>query len=99
MKKLTQVVLESGLLDKTMAALMERWGFLEPGASDRVTGGTVVISSEAQVQNLLGPRAHFRQTLENFVEELELLLQPEAIERGVTDLDQSSDPGVRSEGE
>lgn len=87
MKKLTQVVLESGLLDKTMAALMERWGFLEPGASNLI-GGTYVLTSEAQTQSMLGPRAHFRQTLENFVEELELLLQPEAIERGVTDLDQ-----------
>lgn len=98
MKKLTQVVLESGLLDKTMATLMERWGFLEPGASKMVTG-TFVLSSEAQIQNMLGPKAHFRQTLETFVEELELLLQPESIERDVTNLDQSPTAMIRSEGE
>lgn len=97
MKKLTQVVLESGLLDKTMAALMERWGFLEPGAASIVGSFPMTITLEAK--NQIGPRAHFRQTLENFVEELELLLQPEAIERGVIDLDQLAIPRIAIEGE
>lgn len=85
MKELTKRVLESGLIDKSTATLMERWGQLEPGASDLI-----------EQQKLTGAldqigrcdERFIRKTLEDFVEELELLLQPEALERGVTRLDQ-----------
>jgi len=36
MKELVKKVLESGLVDKHVARMMERWGTLEPGAADLV---------------------------------------------------------------
>lgn len=36
MKELTKKILEAGLVDKHLAAMMERWGTLDPGASDLV---------------------------------------------------------------
>lgn len=82
MKELTKKVLESGLIDKPTATLMERWGQLDPGASDltdehKLTGALERSKDERFI----------RQTLEDFVEELELLIQPEALERYVTKLD------------
>lgn len=80
MKKLTKLVLESGLLDKTTAILMERWGQLDPGASELVGTKvmTVVFDPWANYQKR---KEEVQKFLENFVEELELLSQPEAIER------------------
>lgn len=85
MKELTKRVLESGLIDRSTATLMERWGQLEPGAADlieqqKLTGALDQVSRCDE--------RFIRKTLEDFVEELELLLQPEALERGVTRLDQ-----------
>jgi hypothetical protein len=36
MSELTKKVLESGLVDKATAELMERWGYLKPGSADAV---------------------------------------------------------------
>lgn len=85
MKELTKRVLESGLIDKSTAALMERWGQLEPGAVELIDQQklTGVLDKIGQCDERF-----IRKTLEDFVEELELLLQPEALERGVTRLDQ-----------
>lgn len=73
MKELTKIVLESGIVDKTVAQLLQRWGSLTPEEYAQITHKQVVAES-----------------LEIFIEELELLLQPEALERGVTRLDQPS---------
>ncbi len=64
MKELTKKILESGIIDRATARLMERWGQLSPEDL------TLMHSS-----NLA------RDTINEFVEELELLLQPEAIEK------------------
>lgn len=87
MKELTKKVLESGLIDKHLAVLMERWGFLEPGASDsvgpQIQAMTVVLDSRSQY----GKKDQIRKALEDFVEDLEILLQPESLERSVVRLD------------
>lgn len=92
MKELTKRVLESGLIDKSTATLMERWGQLDPGASDlieqqKITRVRDQVSRGTELFTVLDEQ-FIRKTLEDFVEELELLLQPEALERGVTRLDQ-----------
>lgn len=70
MKELTKKVLESGLIDRATAALLEKWGALDPDETD-----------------LVGRERITKQTLHDFVEDLELLLQPEAIERKEVQLD------------
>ncbi len=70
MKELTKKILESGLVDKTTAKLMEKWGQLEEGSSE-----------------LVDHHALTRKTLEDFIEDIELLLQPEAIEKKEVQLD------------
>lgn len=71
MKELTKKILESGIVDKTIAKMMERWGMLSPEELSLATQ----------------PKAVIHETLLNFVEELELLNQPEAIERQEVQLD------------
>lgn len=71
MREITKKFLESGIVDKTIAKMMERWGMLSPG--------------ELEVATM--PKAVIAETLENFLEELEILNQPEAIERHETQLD------------
>lgn len=36
MKELTEKILKSGIIDKHVATLMERWGAIDPGAADLV---------------------------------------------------------------
>lgn len=84
MKELTKLVLESGLIDKSTATLMERWGQLDPGSIDLIDQQKI---TKELTKALSGDERFIRDTLENFVEELELLLQPEAIERGIIRLD------------
>lgn len=87
MKELTKKVLELGLIDKHTATLMERWGFLEPGVSwPSVTNINV---TQIPTSATFNQRADIRKVLEEFVEELELLLQPEALDREVVRLDNS----------
>lgn len=71
MKELTKKFLESGVVDKTIAKMMERWGMLTPEE--------LAIATQ--------PKAVIHETLTNFLEEIELLNQPEAIERHETQLD------------
>lgn len=70
MKELTKKILEAGLVDKATAAMLERWGQLEEGATD-----------------VVGRQAVTKRTLEDFIEDIELLLQPEAIEKHETQLE------------
>lgn len=70
MKELTKLVLESGIVNSSTAILMERWGQLEPGSVELIDKRKVMAE----------------QFLQDFVEELELLLQPEALEREVVRL-------------
>jgi len=70
MKELTKKILASGLIDKATAALLERWGQLDPAEVD-----------------LVGRERLTKKTLEDFVEDIEILLQPESIERSETVLD------------
>lgn len=70
MKELTKKILEAGLVDRTTAKLLEKWGQLEEGATD-----------------LVGRHELTKRTLEDFIEDIELLLQPEAIEKKETQLD------------
>lgn len=70
MKELTKKILESGLVDKTTAKLLEKWGQLDEGSTD-----------------LVGRHELTKKTLEDFIEDIELLLQPEAIEKHETQLD------------
>ena len=71
MREITKKFIESGIVDKTIAKMMERWGMLTPGELEEATK----------------PKAVIAETLESFIEELELLNQPEAIERKETQLD------------
>lgn len=71
MKEITKKFLESGIVDNTVAKMLERWGMLTPEE--------LALATE--------PKAVIKETLENFIEELELLNQPEAIERKETQLD------------
>jgi hypothetical protein len=86
-KDLTKKVLESGLIDKHLAILMERWGFLEPGASEHVGSQfqTTAVILDSRLQ--YGRKDQVRKILENFVEDLEILLQPESLEREIVRLD------------
>ncbi len=91
MKDLTRKVLESGLINKHTAVLMEKWGYLEPGASDMVgkiqgLNGPTAVTLES---NPFKKKEEIRRVLEDFVEDLELLLQPESLERDITNLDKS----------
>lgn len=61
MKPLVKKILEAGLVDKHTARMLERWGQLEDGAEDLV--GQRRIASQ--------------KTLEEFVEDLEGLLETE----------------------
>ncbi len=70
MKELTRIVLESGIVNRSTAVLMERWGQIEPGSADLIDKRKIVAE----------------RFLQDFVEELELLLQPEALEREVVRL-------------
>lgn len=74
MKELTKLVLESGLVNKSTAVLMERWGQLEPGSVELIDKRKLVAE----------------RFLQDFVEDLELLLQPEALEREVIILTQTA---------
>jgi hypothetical protein len=40
-KAIVEKVLRSGLVDKATATLMEQWGYLEPGASEKVNEGAL----------------------------------------------------------
>lgn len=71
MKELTKKFLESGIVDKTIAKMMERWGMLTP----------------EELEVALMPKAVIAETLENFLEELEILGQPESLERKEVQLD------------
>jgi hypothetical protein len=71
MKEITKKFLESGIVDRTIAKMMERWGMLTP----------------AELEIATAPKAVIHETLSNFIEEIELLNQPEAIERKETQLD------------
>lgn len=62
MKELTKKILEAGLVDKHLAQMMEKWGALEPGATDlvgkeRVTKETLERFAEdiASLVNVDGP--------------------------------------------
>ncbi len=68
MKEITKKFIESGVVDKTMTRMLERWGLLDP----------------SEIPN---PETAARETLDVFIEELELLLQPEALERKEVALD------------
>lgn len=70
-KEITKKLLESGIIDRTIARMMERWGMLSPDELELATK----------------PKAVIHETLTNFIEELELLSQPESIERPITKLD------------
>lgn len=70
MKELTKKLVESGIVDKTLVQLLQRWGSLTPEEYALLTHEKVVT-----------------ETLDMFIEELELLLQPEALERSVVSLD------------
>ncbi len=71
MREITKKFLESGIVDKTTAKMLERWGMLTP----------------EELEEAKKPEAVIKETLDNFIEELELLNQPEAIERKETQLD------------
>lgn len=71
MKELTKKILESGMVDRAIAKMMSRWGMLSPEELELATK----------------PKAVINETLANFLEELELLNQPEAIERKEVQLD------------
>lgn len=71
MKELTQKFLESGIVDKTTAKMLERWGMLTP----------------EELEKAKQPESIVKEALDNFIEELELLNQPEAIERKEVQLD------------
>lgn len=71
MKEITKKFLESGIVDKTMAKMLEKWGMLSP----------------EELEQAQKPETVVKETLENFIEELELLNQPEAIERKEVQLD------------
>lgn len=73
MKELSKKLIETGVVDRTMAKLFERWGTLPP----------------EEVEQLNQQRV--RETLEAFLEEIDLLTQPEAIEKQEMALDP---PGV-----
>lgn len=81
MKELTRLVLKSGLIDKHAEILMERWGCLDPGLS--YSPSVYIIDENTTLES----KKQIQQALTNFIEELELLLQPEAIERSETTLD------------
>lgn len=75
MKELTKKILESGIVDRTITKMMERWGMIEP--SDYA----LEVHEQQTREDVV------RETLDAFIEELELLTQPEAIERQETRLD------------
>ena len=77
MKELTRLVLASGLIDKHASKLLERWGCLDPAMSDAI--GDEELAT-------LNSKKKIREALRDFIEELELLIQPEAIERDTTSL-------------
>lgn len=64
MKELTKKILSAGLIDKTTAVMMSRWGMLSP-----------------EEMALITPEQKVQESLELFTEELEILLQPEQLER------------------
>lgn len=70
MKELTRKILESGIVDKHVARLMERWGQLDDGASD-----------------LVGKKRVTRQTLEEFIEDLEQTVEDQVGKLRETSLD------------
>lgn len=63
-KRLTKIILQSGLLENTTISLMERWGMINREDRDPIRERHIIV-----------------ETLKDFVEELELLLQPEALEK------------------
>lgn len=63
-KRLTKIILQSGLLENTTVSLMERWGLLNS------------VPRNPSIEKYL-----ITETLKDFVEELELLLQPETLEK------------------
>ncbi len=63
-KRLTKIILQSGLLENTTISLMERWGMISREDRDPLREKHVIV-----------------ETLKDFVEELELLLQPEALDK------------------
>lgn len=71
MKEITKKFLESGIVDKTMAKMLEKWGMLSP----------------EDLEQAQKPETVVKETLDQFIEELELLNQPEAIERKEVQLD------------
>lgn len=71
MKDLTKKFIESGIVENTIVKMMARWGMLTP--------------EEAELA--MRPKAVIHETLANFIEELELLNQPEAIEKHETQLE------------
>lgn len=52
MKPVVEKVLASGLVDKHTAALMERWGYLPEGASDKVNSDALKNATKAQLTKL-----------------------------------------------
>lgn len=62
MKELSRKILESGLVDKHCALMLERWGQLEVGASE-----------------LVGRQQLTKQTLEEFAEEIEQLIEQDDV--------------------
>lgn len=67
MKELTKLLLETGIVERSTARLLQRWGALTPEEYAKISQKEVIT-----------------ETLETFVEELELLNQPEAIEKRET---------------
>jgi hypothetical protein len=52
MKPIVQKVLESGLIDKGTADLMEIWGYLPHGASESVNEGALADATQEKLKNL-----------------------------------------------
>lgn len=52
MKPVVEKVLRSGLVDRHTAELMERWGYLEPGAAERVNADALKGATKDQLSKL-----------------------------------------------
>lgn len=63
MKELTKKILEAGLIDKTVAQLLERWLLLSPD----------------EVAMAMQPKAVVAETLEKFIENLQELIDQEPV--------------------
>lgn len=66
-KRLTKIILQSGLLEATTISLMQKWGMIGTDTPPKYD-----VSKEKYI---------ITETLKDFIEELELLLQPEALDK------------------